>query len=107
MTGWRWTHQTEGEGGRPRCRACLAKGRDCGYFGDLGQSRAEAMKARLASLEGLVGSRQKKDAIGGSSDLKRSGHSSKSKASSSNTSEMSASETTQGTTPVLFVKPTV
>jgi hypothetical protein len=44
---------------------------DCGYFGDPGQSRAEAMRSRLASLEGLIEWRRQNGALHGSPDPER------------------------------------
>ncbi|KAK3335069.1 hypothetical protein B0H65DRAFT_512686 [Neurospora tetraspora] len=38
-------------GQRPKCNNCKAKGRQCGYDGEEGQSRYKAMKSRLALLE--------------------------------------------------------
>ncbi|KAB5531158.1 hypothetical protein GE09DRAFT_1145996 [Coniochaeta sp. 2T2.1] len=41
------------DGTRPKCGPCVHKGRNCGYEGEVGQSRQAAMKARLETLEKL------------------------------------------------------
>ncbi|OIW30222.1 hypothetical protein CONLIGDRAFT_714604 [Coniochaeta ligniaria NRRL 30616] len=41
------------DGTRPKCGPCVHKGRDCGYEGEVGQSRQAAMKDRLEVLEKL------------------------------------------------------
>jgi hypothetical protein len=86
------------DGRRPRCSACVAKDRACGYVGDPGQSRAEAMKSRLKSLEVLVATRQTGEATGERAGLSRSQHSHDSMASgfSSDARELGPSGAVQG-----------
>jgi len=48
------------DGVRPRCTSCKTKNKPCGYEGEEGQSRQEAMKSRLEALEKLVTALQQK-----------------------------------------------
>ncbi|KAK3351128.1 hypothetical protein B0H65DRAFT_108575 [Neurospora tetraspora] len=48
------------DGLRPRCTSCKTKNKPCGYEGEEGQSRQEAMKSRLEALEKLVTALQQK-----------------------------------------------
>ncbi|KAK3499470.1 uncharacterized protein B0T23DRAFT_17819 [Neurospora hispaniola] len=48
------------DGLRPRCTSCKTKNKPCGYEGEEGQSRQEAMKSRLEALERLVTALQQK-----------------------------------------------
>ncbi|KAI1370412.1 hypothetical protein F4677DRAFT_465486 [Hypoxylon crocopeplum] len=47
-------HKVKCDGSRPKCQACVTKGRECLYDGEEGQSRPAAMKSRIESLEKLV-----------------------------------------------------
>lgn len=44
------------DGGRPRCGHCIDRDRQCGYEGEVGQSRQAAMRARLAAFEAVFAS---------------------------------------------------